>query len=739
MSSPDFPAAPPADNLHTICAPFDEDPERCYRLPENDPVYQDFINALGYLAPEEIPRIKLAVRFADWAHQNQDRQSGGPYIIHPLCVARTVTEWQLNADALCAALLHDVLEDTDISKEELAQRFGAPVSELVDGLTKLDKLKIPDYHEAKAENLSKLLMATGRDLRVMLIKLADRQHNLQTMSGMRLDKRRRIAQETLEIYAPIANRLGLYTFCTQLQELAQRLIYPWRTAVLEKAVQAMQQGKNKEQFNRFLEGIHQKLEAHDLPAKVFGRLKSLYSIYRKMKAKHLRFKQMRDLYGFRVIVQEVRQCYLALGALHELYAPIPNSFKDHIAAPKDNGYQSLHTALRGPNSLPVEVQIRTEQMNRVAEEGVAAHLRYKDVGADLQLHTHKWLRTLIDMKDDNPAEFLENVRIDLFPNEVFVYTPRGKIHQLPQGATPVDFAYAIHTDVGHRCCSALINNESVPLRTELKNGDQVEIITSEHPNPNPLWLTYVKTASARHKIQHFLRTTHKRESAEMGERLLKQELHGLGIEADDIPASAWEHLVNSSGQASLREIFTDIGLGKRLPAVVARRLLNDEHIPPHDTPALLIHGTEGMAVELATCCQPIPGDPIIGSILRGRGLVVHTHDCPEQLRMRSRAPNKWIDVAWAAMPEGLFEVRIDVLTDKRREVIAELTSQITEANANIENLQKRRENENDTLLIHLVLKVRNRDHLAQIERRLRRLPCVIRVRRVRASAKDHKT
>ncbi|MDR2678606.1 MAG: bifunctional (p)ppGpp synthetase/guanosine-3',5'-bis(diphosphate) 3'-pyrophosphohydrolase [Zoogloeaceae bacterium] len=740
MSSPDFPIAPPsADHLYTISSPFDEDPERCYKLPEDDPTYLGFVDSIGYLPPEDVRRVKTAVRFADWGHQNDKRQSGEPYIIHPLCVAITVVKWQVDADVLCAALLHDLLEDTDVTKEELAQRFGAPVAELVDGLTKLDRLKHPDYHKAKAESLCKLLLATARDWRVMLIKLADRQHNLQTMSAIRPEKRRRIAQETLDIYAPIANLLGLHALCTELQNMAQRLIHPWRTRVLEKSVQEMQGSDNKEQFDHILERIRQKLEAHDLPAdNIVGRPKSLYSIYRKMKEKHLSFKRMRDLYGFRVIVREPRQCYLALGALHELYVPIHETFKDYIAEPKENGYQSLHTSLRGPNGLPVEVQIRTEQMDRVAEEGVAVHPRYKGTNVDWQLHTHKWLRALLDMQGGDPKEFLENVKIDLFfPKEIFVYTPKGEICRLPRGATPVDFAYAIHTDIGHRCRSARINGDDMPLSAELKNGDTVEIITDKLRSPNLYWLNYVKTGNARTKIRHFLRTTQKLESAALGERLLKQELHGLGLEADDIPDAAWDQLVSSCGKSSRSEIFTDIGLGQRLPAVVAQRLLNDKHIPEHATPPpLIIHGTEGTAVELAQCCQPIPGDPIIGSIVSGKGLVVHTHDCPVLRKMRSLYPNKWIDVAWADAPEGLFEARLDVLVYKEhREGVAKVISNISETGANIEDLWQDRE-EKHNVLMHLALKVSKRDHLAHIERRLRRLPCVIRVRRVRG-AREH--
>src|SRR5574343_1688031 len=528
--------------------------------PQEDPAYRVFLDSLDYLPPEQVALIEEAYAYAAQAHAHQKRMSGEPYITHPLAVAGAVVEWRMDADAICAALLHDVLEDTGTTKHELAERFGKPVAELVDGLSKLDKMEFTSYEEAQAENFRKMLMAMARDLRVVLIKLADRQHNLQTMSAMRADKRARIARETLEIYAPIALRLGLNKLYRELQDTSFQLIHPHRAEVLAKALSAAR-GNRKELLTQILNGITEKLEHEGLKSEVFGREKSLYSIFRKMKDKHLSFSQVLDIYGFRVVVDNVPTCYLALGALHSLFKPVPGKFKDYIAIPKANGYQSLHTTLIGPYGTPVEVQIRTEEMHHVAQEGVAAHWLYKDTeesSADLQIKTHKWLQSLLEMQTSDSSEFFENVKIDLFPDEVYVFTPKGKILAMPRGATVVDFSYAVHTDVGHHCSSARVNHELAPLRTELKNGDLVEIITSPQASPNPVWLTYVKTGRARSKIRHFLRTMQTEESDRLGERLLRQELLSLGVVPISIPGEAWEALVRAGGQKSMEDVYTEI-------------------------------------------------------------------------------------------------------------------------------------------------------------------------------------
>ncbi|NJD26025.1 MAG: bifunctional (p)ppGpp synthetase/guanosine-3',5'-bis(diphosphate) 3'-pyrophosphohydrolase [Betaproteobacteria bacterium] len=704
-------------------------------LPDEDPAYRVFLDSLDYLPPTDVERIRAAYAFAARAHAQQKRMSGEPYITHPLAVAGAVVEWRMDGVAVAAALLHDVLEDTGTTKRELSDRFGKEVAELVDGLSKLDKMEFASYQEAQAENFRKMLMAMARDLRVVLIKLADRQHNLQTMAALRPDKRRRIANETLEIYAPIALRLGLNKLYREMQDTCFRLVHPYRAGILAKAMNAAR-GNRSELLTSIQEAIIGKLAAAGLDADVFGREKSLYSIYRKMRDKHLSFSQVLDIYGFRVVVANVPTCYLALGALHSLYKPVPGKFKDYIAIPKANGYQSLHTTLIGPYGTPVEVQVRTHDMHHVAQEGIAAHWLYKDIedsGADLQIKTHKWLQSLLEMQTSDSAEFFENVKIDLFPDEVYVFTPKGKIMAMPRGATVVDFAYAVHTDVGNHCSAARINHELVPLRTELKNGDLVEIVTASQAAPNPAWLNYVKTGRARSKIRHFLRTMQNEESSRLGERLLRQELLTLGVVPISIPAEAWEQMVKASGYRSLEDVYTDIGLGKRLPSVVARRLLAREELKP-DVPSnmtLAIHGTEGMAIQLARCCQPIPGDPIIGSIRKGSGLVIHTHDCPTIRKSRSTEPQKWIDVEWEPEEGKLFDIRIKVEVKNRRGVLAQVASAIAEAGSNIEHVAMDTDPERLFTLLHFTIQVAHRTHLAAVMRGMRHIPEVTRIVRER--------
>jgi GTP pyrophosphokinase/guanosine-3',5'-bis(diphosphate) 3'-pyrophosphohydrolase len=700
-----------------------------------EPAYRVFLDSLDYLPPADVVRIKEAFAFSAQAHASQKRMSGEPYITHPLAVAGAVVEWRMDADAVIAALLHDVLEDTGTSKRELAEKFGREVADLVDGLSKLDKMEFASYQVAQAENFRKMLMAMARDLRVVLIKLADRQHNLQTMAAMRPDKRRRIAIETLEIYAPIALRLGLSKLYRELQDVSFRLIHPHRAEVLTKALLASR-GNRHELLARIQDGIVGKLAGAGLDAEVFGREKSLYSIYRKMQEKRLSFSQVLDIYGFRVVVVDVPACYLALGVLHSLYKPVPGKFKDYVAIPKANGYQSLHTTLIGPFGTPVEVQIRSREMHHVAQEGVAAHWLYKDAeesGADLHIKTHKWLQSLLEMQSSDSAEFFENVKIDLFPDEVYVFTPKGKIKAMPRGATVVDFAYNVHTDIGHHCSAARINQELVPLRTELRNGDMVEIITSPQASPNPAWLNYIKTGRARSKIRHFLRTTQTEESSRLGERLLRQELLTLGVVPISIPTVAWEQLVKSTGHKSMEDLYTDIGLGKRLPSVVARRLLAREEMsrtsPSHL--ALAIHGTEGMAIQLARCCQPIPGDPIIGSIKKGSGLVIHTHDCPSIRKSRSAEPHRWIDVEWAPDEGKLFDIRIKVEVKNARGVLAQVAAAIAESGSNIENVAMDSDPEQLFTQLHFTIQVSHRIHLAAVMRRLRHIPEVTRIIRER--------
>ena len=690
-----------------------------------------------YLKPEDITRVGAAYVFANAAHRGQMRISGAPYISHPLAVAETLAGWHLDSHALTAALLHDVMEDTAITKDQIAERFGKVAAELVDGVSKLDRIEHQSFEEAQAENFRKMLLAMARDVRVILIKLADRLHNMQTLDAMRPEKRRRIARETLEIYAPIANRLGLNALYRELQELAFRHAHPLRYRVLSKAVKGAR-GNRREVVSRILEAIRKALPAAGIEAEVVGREKHLYGIYRKMRDKNLSFSQVLDIYGFRIIVKDRPTCYLALGALHALYQPVPGKFKDYIAIPKANGYQSLHTTLIGPFGTPVEIQIRDATMHHVAESGVASHWLYKDESAldNLQKKTHKWLQSLVELQSTtgDSSEFLEHVKVDLFPSEVYVFSPKGKIFALPRGATPIDLAYAVHTDIGDRCVACRINFETMPLRTELRNGDRVEIITAPNAAPNPAWLTYVKTARARSKIRHFLNTQQNAESAALGERLLTHALRDIGLALAKLPAQAWDRFKRASGARSQRSVLADIGLGKRLPAIVARRLAEGVEEGTADLapgsrsqPAILIHGADGVAVRLGNCCRPIPGDPIVGLIRKGHGLVVHTHDCLAIAKLRSERGN-WVDVEWEPEIKGMFEASIRVVAKNERGVLARLASAIAETGSNIVNVSMD-EDTGEATTLFFTLQVSDRIHLALILRALRRIPEVIRITR----------
>ncbi|HET9736280.1 MAG TPA: bifunctional (p)ppGpp synthetase/guanosine-3',5'-bis(diphosphate) 3'-pyrophosphohydrolase, partial [Burkholderiales bacterium] len=645
--------------------------------------------------------------------------------------------WHLDGQALVAALLHDVMEDTSVTKAEISDTFGKPVAELVDGLSKLGKIEFQSAEDAQAENFRKMLLAMARDVRVILIKLADRLHNMRTLDAVSSAKRKRVARETMEIYAPIANRLGLNTLYHELQELAFSHLYPLRYRVLAKATKAAR-GNRREVVGKIEAGIKAKLAEAGIAATVFGREKHLFSIYRKMTEKHLSFSEVHDIYGFRVIVKDVPTCYLALGVLHGLYKPVPGKFKDYIAIPKGNGYQSLHTALIGPYGVPVEVQVRTEQMHRLAEAGVASHWMYKDDEAslsDLQKKTHQWLQSLLEIQNQSrdPHEFLEHVKVDLFPDEVYVFTPKGRILSLPRGATAVDFAYLVHTDIGNRCVAAKVNGELVPLRTELRNGDRVEIITASHAKPNPAWLQYVRTGKARANIRHFLKTMQYDESAALGERLLEQALKAQGSALAEIDDANWERVVRETVGHTKRELLADIGLGKQLPAVVARRLLKRAEGAPEakGKPAqVVIRGTEGMAMQLASCCRPIPGDAIVGSMKKGQGLVVHNAECRQIERSRRNEPEQWIDVEWDPAGSRLYQTAIKVMVANRRGVLAKVASEIAEAGSNIDSISMDEDRAVFTTML-FVLEVQNRQHLARVMRALRRLGDVQKIARVR--------
>ncbi len=671
----------------------------------------------GYLKPKDVARLAEAYRFSEAAHAGQTRQSGDPYISHPLAVAEILADWHLDGQTLMAALLHDVTEDTSVTNDEISDTFGKPVAELVDGVSKLDRIEFQSAEDAQAENFRKMLLAMARDVRVILIKLADRLHNMRTLGAVPPAKRRRIARETMEIYAPIANRLGLNSLYHELQELAFSHLYPSRYKVLSKATKAAR-GNRREMIGRTLEAVKRKLSESGVEATVQGREKHVYSTYRKMIEKHLSFSEVHDIFGCRVVVKDVPACYLALGALHSLYKPIPGKFKDYIAIPKANGYQSLHTDLIG--------------------SGVASHWIYKDDTdklSELQKQTHRWLQSLLEIQHQSgdPQEFLEHVKVDLFPDEVYVFTPKGKILSLPRGATAVDFAYVVHTDIGNRCVAAKVNGELVPLRTELRNGDRVEIITASHAKPNPGWLQYVRTAKARSNIRHFLKTMQYEESAGLGERLLDQAIKALNGSLAEVDDASWERVVRDGGARSREELLADIGLGKRLPAVVARRLLKRGDTAREDAKpggSVVIRGTEGMAVQLATCCRPIPGDAIAGSIKKGQGLVVHASDCGSIVRSRKNEPDQWIDVEWDPRTTRLFQAAINVMVENHRGVLAKVASEIAEAGSNIDSITMAEDRAVFTNM-HFVVEVANRQHLARVMRALRRLPDVKKITRVR--------
>ncbi len=722
---------------------------------------------LGYLSKAEVKLIREAYKFADGAHLGQFRVSGEPYITHPLAVAGLVADWRLDAQALMAALMHDAMEDCGITKVELIEKFGAPTAELVDGLTKLDKLQFSTRVEGQAESFRKMLLAMARDVRVILVKLADRLHNMRTMTAMPVAKRGRIARETLDIYAPIAHRLGLNMIYRELQELSFEHLYPWRHAALAKAVQRAR-GYRRDIVERVRTEVEKGFAAGKLKVQVSGREKTVYSIYRKMREKHAGFAQVNDIFGFRIVVPALMDCYLALGTLHQLYKPVPGRFKDYIAIPKANGYQSLHTTLVSPLGTAVEFQIRTEPMHAVAETGIAAHWLYKNdskggnkAGAgEAQRLGAMWLKSLLDIQDEtrDAAEFLEHVKIDLVPEAVYVFTPMSKILALPRGATPVDFAYAIHSDVGDHCVAAKLNGDPVALRTELKSGDVVEIVTAPGARPNPGWLNFVRTGRARSKIRQFLKTMEHEESSELGAKLLAQALRAEGLlmpsaELDDAPAHAlWQLLIRWSGNRSRADLLVDIGLGRKIATIVAKRLaqlmaergsrpdavtltLNrfgsvaeDTAVPP---PGVVIDGTEGASVVLAPCCRPIPGDDIRGYLGRGEGLLVHTADCSAGKRLAERDPERWIAVEWAEQPSRHFETSVKLLVKNGKGALAQIAAAISAAEADISHIEMDSDNQDDATELTLLLAVRDRLHLADVLRTVKRSPPVLRATRVK--------
>jgi guanosine-3',5'-bis(diphosphate) 3'-pyrophosphohydrolase len=699
-----------------------------------------------YLTPSELKKVKEAYRFSDEMHLGQVRKSGEPYIVHPIAVAEICADWKLDAQAIMAALLHDVMEDQDVKKEELIERFGAPVATLVDGLSKLEKIEFQSLIEAQAENFRKMLLAMASDVRVILIKLADRLHNMRTLEHMTPAKKRRIAAETMEVYVPIAHRLGLNNIYRELQDLAFSHLYPMRYRTLAKAVKAAR-GNRREVVKKILESVKTTLAAAGLQAEVYGREKTLYGIYKKMRMKHLSFSQVLDVYGFRVVVDNFANCYVALGTLHGLYKPMPGKFKDYIAIRKLNGYQSLHTTLIGPYGTPVEFQIRTQEMHRTAESGVAAHWLYKNGESnltDLQQRTHSWLQSLLDIQQQtgDSAEFLEHVKVDLFPDSVYVFTPKSKIIALPRGATALDFAYTIHTGIGDHTVSVKINNEAAPLRTELRNGDIVEIVTDPNSRPSPTWLAFVRTGKARSAIRHHLRTINLNESVELGQELLAQALTTLNINPD-LPQPTIEKLLNESSAKSMDELYADIGIGKRMAALVARHIFglidddqgnlpSEHHLIPAELDPVTIYGSEGVSVQLAPCCLPIPGDQITGQLRRDQGLVVHTSDCMPAKRLRMKEPDRWIAVQWGTELNRRFDCRIRLLINNEKGILARVAAEIGESDANISYVGMDEDEEHVMTQLRFTIQVKDRVHLAHLIRNLRRVAGVTRVERERA-------
>ena len=712
---------------------------------------------LDYMSAADVDNVRSAYRYADEAHLGQLRNSGEPYITHPIAVAQQCAEWKLDAQALMAALLHDAIEDCGVTKPELIERFGAPVAELVDGLTKLEKLEFNTREENQAESFRKMLLAMARDVRVILIKLADRTHNMRTLSDVPRDKWARIASETLDIYVPIAHRLGLNTTYRELQDLAFRHLHPWRYAALAKAL-TRARGRRRDVIKRVQGELDEAFESAHIPVRIYGREKTLYSIYRKMDDKHLSFAQVTDIYGFRIIVGGLTACYTAMGVLHQLYKPMPGRFKDYIAIPKINGYQSLHTTLIGPFGTNIEFQMRTEAMHVVAESGVAAHWLYKatdpDSDASQSLGT-QWLQSLLDIQQEtrDAAEFWDHVKIDLFPDAVYVFTPKSKIMAMPRGATIVDFAYAIHSDIGDRAVAAKINGEQVPLRSELHNGDVIEVITGAVPNPNPAWLAFVRTGRARSKIRHHLKTMALSESQDLGEKMLTQALCAEGIDKlptdDETSRHLWEKILRFSGNRSRADLLTDIGLGKRIASIVAKRivkllvetgqrpdalLISRARFTEHESVSqgsLLIDGSEGASVQLAKCCKPIPGDSIMGYLGRGEGLVVHTDDCAMAKRLVHRDSERFIAVDWSDEPSRSFETGLLVTVVNGKGVLARVAAAMAAAEADITQVDMAQESTQDAAELRFGVSVRDRVHLAAIIRGVKRTPSVLRVQRVK--------
>ena len=685
----------------------------------------------AYLPEEQVARVRKAYLIGARAHAGQTRKSGEPYITHPVAVAHILAELGMDAETIIAAILHDTLEDTPLSRAELEAEFGTTVAELVDGVTKLDKLRFRSVAEAAAESFRKMLLAMARDMRVILIKLADRLHNMRTLTSMVPEARRRIARETLDIYAPIAQRLGMNKFKAELQDLGFRTLYPTRHRVVTERIRALL-GNRREAMAKIEAALSARLSGEEIQHRVISRIKSPYSIYSKMRGEHKTFSQVMDVYGFRVVVDATMQCYHALGAIHALYKPLDSRFRDFIAIPKANGYQSLHTVLFGPFGAPIEIQIRTEDMDQVAERGVAAHWAYK-TAADptaAQARAHEWVAGLVETqtREASSIEFLENVKVDLFPDEVYVFTPKGQILALPRNATALDFAYAVHTDVGSHAVAARVDKKLVPLRQRLNSGESVEIITAKSAAPSPQWLDWVVSARARTALRHYLKRLQHEDAVEFGHRMLDRALDARGLSLDAVSPKALDRMLSDGRYKRLEELLSDIALGNRMPDQIAAQLtqthgaLPDSHKTPHRPEKILISGGERGVLSFGNCCYPVPGDDIVGYLSAGKGIVVHRQDCPNMPEYRKQ-PERIVAIDWDREVTGDYRARLRIVIDNRPGVLATVAAAIAERNSNIENVEYQERDGNTSTLV-FTIEVRNRKHLADVMRRVRNAPVV---------------
>ncbi len=684
----------------------------------------------AYLPKKQVDYIKAAYILARDAHDGQTRSSGDPYITHPVAVAGILADMRLDHETIMSALLHDVIEDTDYSKEDLSLAFGDTVAELVEGVSKLDKLKFSSKQEAQAENFRKMLMAMVQDIRVILIKLSDRTHNMRTLGALRPDKRRRIALETLEIYAPMAHRLGIHDIKNELEDLGFEAMYPMRHRALKSAV-AMARGNRKEIMQRTHQDLATKLKEYDINGIVVGREKHLYSIYRKMRSKELSFTEVMDIYGFRIIVDTVDNCYRVLGAMHGLYKPIENRFKDYIAIPRTNGYQSLHTSLKGIHGIPVEVQIRTKEMDHLADKGVAAHWVYKqqaDLDDTAKMRANQWMQSLVELQQraSTSVEFIENVKSDLFPDEIYVFTPKGRIVELPMGSTAVDFAYAVHSDVGNTCVGARVDHKNYPLSSALENGQSVEIITSPRAKPNANWLNFVVSARARSNIRHFLKRQHANDARSMGNRLLR---HALGtIKLDEIPQQDIDRVIAETKYPSFDELLSNIGMGNEISAMIARRLVGENTEIPEKKGSVAIRGTEGLMVHFSRCCHPIPEDEVVAILSPGRGVVIHQTGCRNIRKLSKEEPQRVLPMQWDNDAQGDFKAALRIEAMNQQGTLAALTGAIASCDSSILNLQTG-DRDDHSLVIDIELSTKNRKHFANIMRKIRKIPEIEKVSR----------